>query len=314
MFRIVRTTGMRIGKGNYVEIQNSSVLDFENFTLCAKFKTNKFFSFQVMGDPHTFFSAVLSFDNSWSFGAVLSEDSYPAEPFERISENKAIAGGIYDSFMSPHSHFFVWNIKVWNRFCLQKNVTDLTLFINEKEVQKIPDFDQSRLSGNIRLMNFKINDTISYPMSGDVTDLQIWDGLNMPSENDSDGNVLAWKDVKLSNQEDLEIFDAEAKDIHNIKTYNHKDGKTISEARFFCLNQGKEIAVVTDKQMLKEMQTSLVKKEDPENDSDNIFREKLFFAGYSKYLKKWINIKTRQKLDENVFQIQGKFVLDIHHM
>ena len=71
------------------------------------------------------------------------------------------------------------------------------------------------------------------------------------------------------------------------------------------MNQGKEIAVATDKQMLKEMQTSLVKKEDPEN--DYIFQEKLFFAGYLKYLKKWINIKTRQKLDENVFQIQGKF-------
>ena len=134
----------------------------------------------------------------------------------------------------------------------------------------------------------------------------------MPSENDSDGNVLAWKDVILSNQEDLEIFEAEAQDIYNLETYNHKDGKTITEARFFCMNQGKEIAVATDKQMLKEMQTSLVKKEDPEN--DYIFQEKLFFAGYLKYLKKWINIKTRQKLDENVFQIQGKFVLDIHHM
>ena len=242
----------------------------------------------------------MSFDNSsWSFGAVLKFGASAGQNFEKISEDKSVAGGIYDSDKDHFFYFSIWNIGVWNQFCLQKLKTDLKLFINEKEVEKIPNFDPFILSGNIRLMNLKIDEMITYPMQGEVTDLQIWDRILSPSENDSDGNVLSWKDVHLINQEGLEILERDFIDNSNIMLTFITNDRNINQSSYYCINKGREIAVATDKKTLREMQNSLV--DDP--DSDNNY----YFTGHVKYLNKWINIKTYQELSENVFQIVGVF-------
>ena len=253
-------------------------------------------------DPNTCFNALLSFDNSsWSIGAVLKSGDSAGENFEQISQDKSVAGGIYDSGINTSSYFSIWNIGVWNQFCLQKLKTDMTLFINEKEVKKVSNFDQSSLSGNIRLMNFKIDEMITYPMHGEVTDLQIWDRIVSPSENDSDGNVLSWKDVHLTKQKGQEILEKDFKDNSNKMLIYITNDRNINRSSYFCINKGREIAVATDNKTLKEMQNSLV--DDPVPNSGKNY----YFTGHVKYLNKWINIKTYQELSENVFQIEGVF-------
>ena len=293
--------------GNYVEIQNSSVLDFENFTLCAKFKTVRLATKKIR-NTRTEYGAVLSFENNfpWNFGAVMQEDiSHQPEKFlKRVSQEKYLAGGVFDSHKNEFSYFPMWDLGVWNKFCLQKAHTNLSLYINEKEVQKTQNFDKERIAGNIRLMNLNMDENTSYPMYGSVTDLQIWDRILKPSENESDGNILSWKDVDLTNQTEVTIFDAESKDKYNIEIFNLKKGKNITDALFFCMNNANngEMAVVRDKKMLRVIRS---KREsfDTEEDEDDYY----FFAGYVKYLNKWINIITRQELDGNEFKIEGVF-------
>ena len=294
-------------KGNYLEIQNSSIIDIENFTICAKFKTLRLASYQIyIGNTRSYFSSVLSFANNfpWTFGAVVQEDiSYqPEEFFKKVSQNKYLAGGVYDSQYKEFSYFPMWDMGVWNKFCMQKVKTNMSLYINEKEVHKIQNFNKERISGNIRLMNLYINEKTSYPMQGSVTDLQIWDRIIMPSENESHGNILSWKDVYLTNQTGVTIFDAESNDKYSIEIY--KSHKNITEALFFCMNKGKEMAVVKDKNMLRAIRNKSEGFEMEEvEDEDDYY----LFAGYVKYLNKWINIITRQELDGNEFKIEGVF-------
>ena len=295
-------------KGNYLEIQNSSIIDVENFTICAKFKTLRLASYQIyIGNTRSYFSSVLSFENDfpWTFGAVMQEDiSYqPGEFFKKVSQNKYLAGGVYDSQYKEFSYFPMWDIGFWNKFCVQKVKTNMSLYINEKEVHKIQNFNKERISGNIRLMNLYINEKTSYPMQGLVTDLQVWDKIVMPSENESHGNILSWKDVYLTNQTGVTIFDAESNDKYSIEIY--KSRKNITEALFFCMNKGKEMAVVKDKNMLRAIRNKSEGFEMEEvEDEDDYY----LFAGYVKYLNKWINIITRQDIDGNEFEIEGVFI------
>ena len=75
------------------------------------------------------------------------------------------------------------------------------------------------------------------------------------------------------------------------------------------MNKGIEIAVAKDIKTLRKMQNSLI--DDPAPNTGKNY----YFTGHVKYLNKWINIKTYQKLNENEFQT-GVFVfsLDIIHI
>ena len=293
-------------KGNYLEIQNSSIIDVEHFTLCAKFKTIRLATYSI--NTKSNYGAVLSFGNnfSWNFGAVKQEDvSYqPGDYFKKVLQNKYLAGGVYDARNKEFSYFSMWDLGVWNRFCLQRVKSNMILYINEKEVQKTLNFDKERIAGNIRLMNLYIDENKSYPMQGSVTDLQIWDRILMPSENETDGNILSWKDIYLTNQTGVTIYEAESNDKYSIEIFNLKSGKNIIEALFFCMNKGKEMAVIRNKKMLGEIRNRregfVMEEVEDENDY-------YFFAGYVKYLNKWINIITRQELDGNEFEIEGVF-------
>ena len=237
-----------------------------------------------------------------SIGAFLTEDITPAgQYFKRISDKRSIAGALYDSSNNSFSHFSIWDIGVWNKFCLQKLTSELSILINEEEVLKEKNIDQSRLSGNIRLMNLKINENTSYPMNGEINDLQIWDRIVQPSENDSYGNILNWNDLNITEEAGVKVFDDEIDNKDTFQTYDPAIVRSITESASFCMERSKEIATAKDKKMLKALKILFNSSEDLED------QHEIFFTGHVKYLNKWINIKTYQQLEENDFNITGLF-------
>ena len=214
----------------------------------------------------------------------------------------AVAGGIYDSG-SIISYFPMWNLGIWNKFCLKKLDNDISLSLNSKEILMAPVYDNSVFSGNIRLMNH-ITENTSYPMQGEITNLHVWDRIILPTEENTQGNILSWQNASFETNQ--KVSEVEFANKYVSTTYNVNQ-KNFSDITLFCMNQGKEIAVALDKKMLEAMQNSSRYLFSNQDAIALGIDDDTFFTGHIKYSNKWIDFNTGQEMPFNEFKIEGEF-------
>ena len=214
----------------------------------------------------------------------------------------AVAGGIYDSG-SIISYFPMWTLGTWNKFCLKKLDNDISLSLNSKEILMDPVYDNFVFSENIRLMNH-VTDNTSYPMQGEITNLHVWDRIILPTEENTQGNILSWQNASFETNQ--KVSEVEFVNKYNV---NNANKRNFSDITLFCMNQGqgKKIAVALDKKMLQAMQNSS-RYLFPNQDAIALgIDDDTFFTGHIKYSNKWIDFNTGQEMPLNEFKIEGEF-------
>ena len=145
-------------------------------------------------------------------------------------------------------------------------------------------------------------------MSGAIRNLHVWDRIILPSEENktAQGNILSWQTAKLETNQEVSDFEF----VNILTAYNVND-KNFTDVTLFCMNHEKEIAVASDKEMLKAMQNSsryLIANQDAYawtrlGGKDDY----TFFSGHIRYSNKWIDYNTGQEMPLNEFEIEGEF-------
>lgn len=255
----------------YVEIINSSLKGYDEFTLCGRFLV--YYFPRIPGEEE--YQIILSVGKRFllsSYGASPCEDLYPGcTDYKKFRlgaawRHKKVFGFSNFGSASSFSYFPSWQPGVWTSVCVtaSKSQADLRVRINGVTVARSETYNgfyQDTDKNLILMNNFYWG---KYPSHGAITDIHIWGRVLSDQETEDwalcktaelEGEVSAWGTAELrivglfsSEHERNETCPTESTGYRGFNiTRDFEDGEQ------FCRNIGGTLAVGRDLESLEQI-------------------------------------------------------------
>ena len=284
----------------YVEVLNSSLKDYEEFTLCGRFQTYQFRA-DVEEDE---FQSIISVEDYYMLG------SYIALPCGEIctGSHQAMVGSGwkykkvfgFSEFGSDdsYSYFPSWLPWTWTSVCISASKPQgyMEVTVNGEKVGRTDRYTgyYQDVDRNIVLMNY---DGGLNPSLGAFTDLNIWSRILSDQEvedwtfcrRDLPGRLLAWETAEL-NMTGFKVLEIARNETclqrtapSNYVAFNIE--KDFDGSENFCRNIGGKFAVVRDQESLIDISGIF---------GDICDYQYWFYAGLTQRQEQWVDVVTGQ--------------------
>ena len=296
--------GQTEDKRGYAEMYNSSLKEYEEFSLCGRFLTHQFrtqHSRQI----------VIAFENIYIIAATIPSSRYKEKNKEKYGNSWTYKKvfGMTDIGRANSLYFPSWPPGVWTSVCVtaSKLRSFVEVNINGEIVVSTGDYEGhfQKYERNIFLMN-----TLDRfrPSHGAITDVNVWRRILTEEEvtdwqhcrGEPEGAVITWHTAHL-NITDLNIADVDRNETC-LRTGTSYVGYTLKKSfrdtLKFCENLGGKFAVSRDQQSLNEISTVL--SSNLSQVTNRISRcSKLIYAGFKKISDDWVDVNTGEIMTWN---------------
>ena len=273
---VYKQTKYEAAPNSRVEISNSSIHEYDQFTLCGRFWS------PFNGSMPNIYLGLVYKPSYWIFSRLDfrdCEDWYAGctGHFRKKIPNGWTPGTwIGTHYFNTADYFFEnWKPEMWNAFCVVGDAANKTLLITINGISVFEaDFYEGRHKlkpGNVNLLNaftYKVQDYI-YPFRGSITDVNIWSRSLDPDEvvawsrcrSNLRGNLVDWNTASMTTIGDIETDHIDPEETCD---FSKEDQFLAFEQNLnfpgmikFCESLGGEVAVADDLEELKEMKQSL---------------------------------------------------------
>ena len=195
-------------------IQNSSLSDYDQLTICLRIKTFQFDNF------YSNKQAIVTYgDNLFLWSFVGSENcGFPGcvDYYKDLIKENWKYGKVYGIFHKRTEFEFYpsWRVNDWQRFCIRidRMKNEIEIFNGRKSIFKTiqQNLNLKTFDENIELMNDKSFEDFA-PMHGAIADLNVWSRILSAEE------IVDWASCKNLNNGDIIDWNTAAVEVKSLE-------------------------------------------------------------------------------------------------